>query len=169
MVLIHYLRVNIVALVVKVNLEHALAYLLLLPVLEENVEQTLEVVQQVSAVVNLGILCVLLHAIQLLCRYCGSTSEFCGTGCQSAFGMCTGITPPPLTSLGSQCGKNIGNCAAGLCCSQYNYCGTTYAHCSPLLGCQPSYGQCLVATPSPSPSPPASGTAGTGQGWKTYL
>jgi len=38
------------------------------------------------------------------------------------------------------CGPGIGSCGAGICCSQYNWCGVTDQHCG--AGCQPQYGTC---------------------------
>lgn len=38
------------------------------------------------------------------------------------------------------CGPGIGSCGAGICCSQYNWCGTTAEHCG--AGCQSQYGTC---------------------------
>ncbi|XP_042468806.1 basic endochitinase-like [Zingiber officinale] len=68
--------------------------------------------------------------------YCGSSSAYCGTGCQSQCGS------------GAQCGSQAGGtlCSGGLCCSQYGYCGSTSAYCG--TGCQ---SQCGGSTPSPSP------------------
>ena len=54
--------------------------------------------------------------------YCGSTSDYCGTGCQS--GPCT-------SSSGGGCNPA---CASNLCCSQYGYCGSTRDYCG--TGCQ---------------------------------
>eukprot|EP00834_Sanchytrium_tribonematis_P001308 NODE_31_length_37178_cov_0.413576.p7 type:complete len:462 gc:universal NODE_31_length_37178_cov_0.413576:25333-23948(-) len=87
-------------------------------------------------------------------NYCGTTSAYCGLGCQSAYGTCTSTTPPP-TSVpnGGRCGSanNGAKCATGLCCSQYNYCGNTAAHCG--TGCQSGFGTCTSTPPSPTPSP----------------
>ncbi|KAH0610047.1 uncharacterized protein H6S33_012593 [Morchella sextelata] len=76
--------------------------------------------------------------------YCGSTSDYCGTGCQSDFGSCTGggdgtvTTPVDPLLCGAANGGN--SCAAGLCCSQYGYCGNTTDYCD--TGCQSTYGTC---------------------------
>ncbi|RKP36931.1 hypothetical protein BJ085DRAFT_37345 [Dimargaris cristalligena] len=55
--------------------------------------------------------------------YCGTTADFCGTGCQG--GACT--TNPGLCSTTSPC-------AAGLCCSKWGYCGAGADFCG--AGCQ---------------------------------
>lgn len=41
--------------------------------------------------------------------WCGSTSAYCGTGCQSKYGTCTGSSPPPAPSAFSACiaSKNV--------------------------------------------------------------
>jgi len=40
-----------------------------------------------------------------------------------------------------RCGASFGAiCPKGLCCSKYNYCGSTREHCD--VGCQPKYGIC---------------------------
>ncbi|KAF2671331.1 hypothetical protein BT63DRAFT_423538 [Microthyrium microscopicum] len=61
--------------------------------------------------------------------YLYSGADYCGTGCQSTFGTCTGSggsTPPPSgggTSPDGTCGGSAGySCPSGLCCSQYGYC-----------------------------------------------
>lgn len=73
--------------------------------------------------------------------FCGSTSEYCCavTGCQEDFGDCKAGLPPesppsppdegetkPATGGDPErCGRGIGSCAAGKCCSLAGYCGTT--------------------------------------------
>ncbi|KAL5714681.1 chitinase [Ranunculus cassubicifolius] len=76
--------------------------------------------------------------------YCGSTSVYCGTGCQSQCGGNSG-----------RCGTQGGGalCGGGVCCSQYGYCGTTAAYCG--TGCQ---SQCGGSTPTPTPTPSGSGS-----------
>ena len=80
--------------------------------------------------------------------YCGSTSEYCGTGCLS--GPC---------SAGSGTCSASSPCSGGLCCSQYGYCGSTSEYCG--TGCQngpctgtptspPTSGLCSVSNPCPS-------------------
>jgi len=41
-----------------------------------------------------------------------------------------------------RCGKGIGSCPDGQCCSKKGYCGTTSAYCSVSQGCQNKYGKC---------------------------
>ena len=108
--------------------------------------------------------------------YCGNTTAYCGSGCQS--GPCDGTisqssgpsssTPPSATSsAGSQtrdgsCGLQnsntiCGNWASGGCCSSAGYCGNTTEYCGP--GCQS--GPCDASSSSsstPTLSTPASGT-----------
>jgi hypothetical protein len=75
--------------------------------------------------------------------YCGDASAFCGTGCQTAFGICD-MSGPPVSTDGT-CSANStpegATCAAsgfGDCCSEYGYCGATNAYCG--AGCQAAFG-----------------------------
>ncbi|OMO55725.1 Glycoside hydrolase, family 19, catalytic [Corchorus capsularis] len=79
--------------------------------------------------------------------YCGTTPDYCGTGCQSQCG--SGSTQ----RCGSQAGGAL--CANGLCCSQYGYCGNTPDYCG--TGCQ---SQCGGSPPSGGGSPPTGGGSG---------
>jgi len=78
--------------------------------------------------------------------WCGTGSEFCGTGCQIAYGTCTstgggGGTTPPITSPDDSCGGTTGyTCGGNQCCSQYGWCGTGTAYCG--NGCQSLFGRC---------------------------
>src|SRR4051794_8866248 len=85
--------------------------------------------------------------------WCGRTTDYCGTGCQSAFGSCgasanpTTSAPVPTTTKVSDdgsCGGSTGNTCQGSsfgnCCSQYGWCGSTADHCG--TGCQKSFGTC---------------------------
>lgn len=81
--------------------------------------------------------------------YCGSTDAYCGYGCQGGYGYCDSIptTSPalkpsfaPTRKIPGSCGPNVGPCQSGLCCSQWNYCGTTDLYCG--VGCQSAYGIC---------------------------
>jgi hypothetical protein len=96
--------------------------------------------------------------------WCGSTSDHCGTGCNSVFGTCGSSTPKPTstplkTSPDGTCGGSTGNTCVGFvhngvkseCCSQYGYCGNSADHCGG--GCNASAGTCKVSTPSLSDSP----------------
>ena len=69
--------------------------------------------------------------------YCGSTSDYCGTGCQSG----------PCTSSSSS-GACDPACESGLCCSQYGYCGSTIDYCG--TGC--TSGPCISSTSTPTGS-----------------
>lgn len=50
-----------------------------------------------------------------LCRYCGNTTDYCGTNCQQTFGDCT----TKIAGVGTTCGPQFGgtSCASGMCCS----------------------------------------------------
>lgn len=56
-------------------------------------------------------------------------------------------------AAGGSCGSTANACCPSpQCCSQYNFCGVTAAHCG--TGCKPAYGRCSGPnSPSPSPSP----------------
>ncbi|KAH3917922.1 hypothetical protein HBI56_178700 [Parastagonospora nodorum] len=98
--------------------------------------------------------------------WCGSTTDYCGTGCQSGFGNCgsngaapskaattkaatsskaaTPTTPALKVSTDGTCsGANGFTCQKstfGNCCSQYGWCGKTTDHCG--TGCQKGFGTC---------------------------
>ncbi|KAJ9667504.1 hypothetical protein H2201_002373 [Coniosporium apollinis] len=98
--------------------------------------------------------------------WCGSTTDHCGTGCQSGFGTCssngassavptsvrpssTSSAPPAGTnkvSTDASCGGTTGQTCSGStfgnCCSQYGWCGSTADHCG--TGCQSAFGSCSV-------------------------
>ena len=66
-----------------------------------------------------------------------------------------GMTPMSIAqctrpvTLGDRCGTiNNSRCPGSQCCSQYNYCGTTTAHCG--TGCKPLFGTCTTTTTAPS-------------------
>ncbi|KAK2017732.1 glycoside hydrolase/deacetylase [Colletotrichum eremochloae] len=78
-------------------------------------------------------------------NYCGSSTDHCGTGCQSSFGKCTSASGDTKVSLNGACGASAGNTtctgsAFGKCCSQYGYCGSTAEFCG--AGCQSGFGTC---------------------------
>jgi hypothetical protein len=94
--------------------------------------------------------------------WCGSTTAYCGTGCQSAFGTCgtagtnsTGSTALKI-STDHTCGGSTGNTcqgsAFGNCCSVYGYCGSTSEYCG--TGCQGGFGSCGQASSGASASSP---------------
>ncbi|KAL3418148.1 hypothetical protein PVAG01_09863 [Phlyctema vagabunda] len=71
--------------------------------------------------------------------YCGSTIDYCSTGCNPLFGTCT---ESDISSDG-QCGANGKTCTGssyGTCCSSTGWCGTTDDHCK--VGCQAKFGVC---------------------------
>ncbi|KAI6367535.1 hypothetical protein MCOR25_004899 [Pyricularia grisea] len=102
--------------------------------------------------------------------YCGSTDAFCGTGCKSSWGTCSGGNaggnaggqPVTKVSTDGTCGGTSGlTCAGssfGTCCSQYGYCGSLSGYCG--TGCQAGFGSCDSSSPSSSAvNPPASSSA----------
>ncbi|KAH7392398.1 hypothetical protein DE146DRAFT_139450 [Phaeosphaeria sp. MPI-PUGE-AT-0046c] len=95
--------------------------------------------------------------------YCDSTEYHCGTGCQSAFGTCYGLTPAPIARANDACGPGKTSCGGTtLCCSQYGYCGTSADYCG--TGCQSGFGKCNAASASvpvasSSTRAPASGSS----------
>lgn len=94
--------------------------------------------------------------------WCGSSTDHCGTGCNTLFGNCgsngnaptttTTATPKPTgalkTSADGSCGASTGFTCVGFvhegvkseCCSQYGYCGASADHCG--TGCNPLAGTC---------------------------
>ena len=86
--------------------------------------------------------------------YCGTTTDYCGSGCQPDFGTCAGSEVIPIDP--NQCGPANKNnkCLSGLCCSAAGWCGNTTDYCSPTNGCQPGYGDCTT--------PPNGGGGGGG-------
>ncbi|KAL9944436.1 hypothetical protein ACHAQF_008412 [Verticillium nonalfalfae] len=92
--------------------------------------------------------------------FCGATADHCGTGCQSAFGICntggatsssTSSKPAPTGGIspdGSCGGTNGFTCTPGNCCSQFGFCGATTGHCG--TGCQSAFGICGTGGPASS-------------------
>ncbi|KAF7884612.1 uncharacterized protein EAF02_004948 [Botrytis sinoallii] len=89
--------------------------------------------------------------------YCGNTSDFCGVGCQPAFGICStsstittttaAAAPTQIVSSNGGCGSDYNNwtCAGstfGNCCSQYGFCGSSNTYCDVGSGCQTAFGEC---------------------------
>lgn len=88
--------------------------------------------------------------------WCGSSTDHCAVGCQTAFGTCTSggapttsaaPTPsaaPSKVSTDGTCGGAKGltckGSAFGNCCSQYGWCGSTSGHCG--TGCNKGFGSC---------------------------
>ncbi|KAI8799981.1 hypothetical protein BJ742DRAFT_843320 [Cladochytrium replicatum] len=83
--------------------------------------------------------------------YCGTTSEYCGSGCQSAFGSCS-------PSGNARCGPHEGgaSCPSSQCCSIHGWCGSSAEHCG--LGCREGFGKGCTSVTIPSPPIPKSGS-----------
>ena len=97
--------------------------------------------------------------------WCGTGTEFCGVGCQGAFGAACAspstsqstsvsrtVTPTRQPSPIVVCGPTNGNavCRSPNCCSQFGFCGTGAAFCG--AGCQGPYGAACASPPPPSAS-----------------
>ncbi|KAF1938468.1 FAD-binding domain-containing protein [Clathrospora elynae] len=100
--------------------------------------------------------------------WCGSSTDHCGIGCNSAFGQCTSSsatskpattskvlstraasppTPTPTKNVsndgtcgGSNGGSTCSGTSFGNCCSASGWCGSTAAYCG--SGCQVGFGNC---------------------------
>ncbi|KAH7380580.1 hypothetical protein BKA66DRAFT_419705 [Pyrenochaeta sp. MPI-SDFR-AT-0127] len=100
--------------------------------------------------------------------WCGSTTDHCSTGCNSAFGTCSGSGATTSRATSSRAASTVrtssapsttatqkvstdGTCAGtsgftckgssyGNCCSQYGWCGSTTGHCG--TGCNKTFGTC---------------------------
>ncbi|KAI0880374.1 carbohydrate-binding module family 18 [Annulohypoxylon maeteangense] len=87
--------------------------------------------------------------------YCGNTTNYCSTGCQTQFGICSGSggdgdggagddgdggVSPDLTCGTTGAGEHGYICPTGMCCSQYGYCGDSTDYCE--TGCQTAFGTC---------------------------
>ncbi|KAL8810622.1 MAG: hypothetical protein Q9200_002441, partial [Gallowayella weberi] len=72
--------------------------------------------------------------------WCGNTTDYCGAGCQTAFGDCTATTGGGGDGT---CGPAFNNkkCPGTQCCSAAGYCGTTAEYCSD-PDCQWPFGTC---------------------------
>ncbi|ORX78382.1 hypothetical protein BCR32DRAFT_206888 [Anaeromyces robustus] len=100
--------------------------------------------------------------------YCDTTNEHCGKGCQPEYETISKLRKRndnqsdffisnsdyiyPVSSVENRkCGPEYGACSeAGVCCSQYNYCGVTNEHCGE--GCQSKYGVCTTSKVTPTSS-----------------
>jgi hypothetical protein len=96
--------------------------------------------------------------------YCGTSEKHCSLdkGCQSELGKCSSPTSTttikkstkksstkktstkktstlPISTSG-KCGKGVGKCPPGQCCSKYGWCGTSSSYYS--TGCQKEFGEC---------------------------
>ncbi|KAI1807368.1 carbohydrate-binding module family 18 [Daldinia bambusicola] len=84
--------------------------------------------------------------------YCGNSTDYCGVGCQSAFGTCSpGGGGNGGSSGDGRCGPDFDDqvCGATECCSASGYCGTTPDYCN-APDCLFEYGPACDANKSPS-------------------
>ncbi|KAH7400961.1 hypothetical protein DE146DRAFT_781783 [Phaeosphaeria sp. MPI-PUGE-AT-0046c] len=92
--------------------------------------------------------------------WCGTSADYCGSGCQTDFGNCgsndaaTSAAPAPAPSPSTASGGKVstdGSCAGtsgftcsgssfGNCCSQYGWCGSSTDHCD--ASCNAAFGTC---------------------------
>jgi len=75
--------------------------------------------------------------------WCGTTSNYCGTGCLPEFGICDKIEEGDIDTMvttDGQCGHGHGVCPEGQCCSSVGWCGLDEFSC--LDGCQSEFGVC---------------------------
>ncbi|KAJ2905196.1 hypothetical protein MKZ38_006102 [Zalerion maritima] len=108
--------------------------------------------------------------------WCGSTEDYCSTGCQSDYGDCdatatatataSSTADPTSTATGSV--STDGSCGSGItclgsefgdCCSQHSWCGSTDAYCG--TGCQSDFGSC-TSSDTGSDTVSTDGTCGDG-------
>ncbi|KAI6754647.1 hypothetical protein HG530_012399 [Fusarium avenaceum] len=78
--------------------------------------------------------------------YCGKGDDFCRTGCQLAFGLCTGISAD--SECGSRNGKTCAGSGLGNCCSSNGFCGSSASHCG--QGCQKGASSACLTKDIPS-------------------
>ncbi|KAI8293444.1 chitin recognition protein [Colletotrichum sp. SAR11_240] len=96
-----------------------------------------------------------------------TTAAFSTGGATTLPTSTTGTAALPSSTLpvsdNGECGSNNGRTCIGYtqgsCCSQYNYCGSTDAHCG--TGCQSVFGTCGSSVNATSPSGTASAAAGS--------
>jgi len=78
--------------------------------------------------------------------WCGKTEKYCNVelGCQSEFGECTNSNKDYKNYVrkDGKCGKGIGHCKSGECCSKYGWCGKSDKYCNVKEGCQSEFGEC---------------------------
>ncbi|KXH34486.1 chitin recognition protein [Colletotrichum simmondsii] len=93
-----------------------------------------------------------------------SSGAASSSGSAIASGTSSASAVLPSTSListdgscGAAAGKSCTGSTFGTCCSVYNYCGTTDAHCG--TGCQPGYGSCNGTTAASSSGAAAGGSS----------
>ncbi|KAK2736107.1 chitin binding protein [Colletotrichum kahawae] len=95
----------------------------------------------------------------------GSSSRASSAGTASASASLASSTFPATSdgTCGSAAGKSCVGYSGGTCCSQYNYCGNTDAHCG--TGCQSLFGSCQSSASGASSA--ASSAAGQATGTRT--
>ncbi|KAF2814977.1 glycoside hydrolase/deacetylase [Mytilinidion resinicola] len=83
--------------------------------------------------------------------WCGSSPDYCSTGCQPAFGLCGTVSAAPAASstavstegsCGGVTGRTCEGSAFGNCCSAHGWCGSTADYCLASSGCQDDFGTC---------------------------
>ena len=78
--------------------------------------------------------------------WCGKTEKHCNIkeGCQTKFGMCQFKSKATETLSLKKCGKNVGSCEEGFCCSKLGLCvkNSDNNNCDTSKGCQPEFGEC---------------------------
>jgi len=108
--------------------------------------------------------------------YCGTGTAYCGSS-SSTVAPTVAPTAAPTAAPTSPSTKGCGTgpaCAAGLCCSQYGYCGTGTAYCGSSSSSSGSATAAPTASPTASPTtapttPPTTPvTGGSGQAYCTY-
>ncbi|KAI8168633.1 hypothetical protein K4K54_000550 [Colletotrichum sp. SAR 10_86] len=95
----------------------------------------------------------------------GSSSRASSAGTASASAPVASSTFPATSdgTCGAAAGKSCVGYSGGTCCSQYNYCGNTDAHCG--TGCQSLFGSCQSSASGGSSA--ASSAAGQATGTRT--
>jgi len=79
--------------------------------------------------------------------WCGKTEKHCNIelGCQTEFGEChkySSHSKNETINKEGKCGKGIGRCKSGECCSKYGWCGKSNRYCNVKEGCQSEFGKC---------------------------
>jgi hypothetical protein len=81
--------------------------------------------------------------------WCGSSDTYCSArNCQVGYGKCNNsnnevLVDDTVIRDDGRCGKGIGRCPTGTCCSKYGWCGNSIAYCGTKEGCQEGYGECI--------------------------
>lgn len=108
-------------------------------------------------------------SINLCCSrfgYCGASvteptsADYCGTGCQSGYGLCGSNVVQTFRNLSQTCGDGIGICGYGASCNSQGKCGYTATDSSINSGCQPEFGTCDDGNYPRDPNYTCDGVAG---------